>query len=375
MAGQIPDTTGNVDTCVEITDMTTIKFVDDSVRSDPTPYYKRVKTPDQIAKEGFPKFGELPAELRLNVWKHALPPYGIYTVLIDSRQETPPRGPFVPASVPISRRVVYRLEPLPRGLQDDELSTRIGTIRAIQLTNTEAASEVKRAFPTTIDCTRGKLRFDAEHDTLSLYEPRYIGPSRALNFEEFAHYSQGSIVFAGDWHKIPRKMVFNAEGLWRGLQTLKYYVGLGPNSWIPPDYIAGTEGFMEFLAGCTGLTSFGFMFNQACDDSILNVENAGWRLLADQALRFCRPAPIIKWSFYGAQKAMVEPVRLVNLVAGCHALAALIYGPDRYEYLEFPNEWRGIRFGRPELQHLRIQGFLPAYPALHKRMKGTRDEP
>lgn len=66
----------------------------------------------------------------------------------------------------------------------------------------------------------------------------------------------------------------------------------------------------------------------------------------------------MKGSFYGAQMQMSEADGLRNFVAGCRTLEALIHGPDRYEDMDLPNEWRGIRFGRPELQHLCIQAFF-----------------
>lgn len=191
-----------------------------------------------------------------------MPPYGIYTALMVAHEEVLPNQPFAPFMVPVYFREVYRLEPVPRNLQDDELSMRINNMRAIQFTNTEAASEVERAFPTTIECTGGKLRFNAEHDTLSLAEGRYMGHQRGLHASKFARYSQGSIVFVGDWHKIPQKMVFNAAGLWGRLQVLEFMVRRVLNGWIPATFIASIEGFMQFLAECKRLTSFGFIFDR-----------------------------------------------------------------------------------------------------------------
>lgn len=57
-----------------------------------------------------------------------------------------------PAPAPMAVRVVYHLEPVPRDQQDDELRTRLDTMRAIQGVSSEAAHEVQRAFPTTIEC-------------------------------------------------------------------------------------------------------------------------------------------------------------------------------------------------------------------------------
>ncbi|KAK7727221.1 hypothetical protein SLS63_007272 [Diaporthe eres] len=294
MSGQTNNTvSSDLDKCVKVAEMSSFKLVNDAFQPDPNPYYKRVKTQEQIAKEGFPKFRELPPELRLKVWEYAMPPYGFFTALMYGREEPIPQQPPPPA--PMVFRLVYRLEPVPRDQQGDELRMRLDTMRAIQRTNSEAASEVQRAFPTTINCTGGKLRFNAEHDTLSLSNQQC---KFALGFTlRFRRYSQGAMVFADNWHKIPRKMVFNSTRMWAALSWL--------TAWPIPQY---SEGFMEFLADCTGLKNFGFLYDKACHDSI--PEDLGWELFDYEGLRFCSPASIMEDSFYSTHEPIVLPGEL-----------------------------------------------------------------
>lgn len=154
-----------------------------------------------IAKEGFPKFRELPAELRSKVWEIPMLPYGIYTALMIGHGEPRPRQR--PPPVPLAFRVVYHYEPIPR---DEDLSMRQQTMRAIQHTCSEAASEVQRAFPTTVNCTHGKLRFNSENDTLRLSDGQCL--FRLGFIKRFKQFSQVAVAFADEWHKILRKMLF-----------------------------------------------------------------------------------------------------------------------------------------------------------------------
>lgn len=350
-----------LDKCVKVAEMCPIKLINDALQPDPTPYYKRVKTQDQIAKEGFPKFRELPAELRLKVWENAMPPYGIFTALVLGREKPKPQQPPPPA--PMAFHVVYRLEPVPRDQQDDELRMRLDTMRAIQRTNSEAASEVQRAFPTTINCTGGKLRFNAEQDTLSLSTAQcFLAKNFLLRFER---YNQGAMIFADDWHKIPRKMTF--IGIWWNPFTVVNYwlrVPKATGVWGNPPRARAMEGFMSFLADCTRLTTFGFTFNQVCDERVMLMPPPQLSTLHHEVLPSCHLVPDLKRSFYddidGSLRITLQDLQY--LVAGVRGLEAIIYGLGPGQ--ELPIHWPGMRFGRPELQHLKIQAMIPAQPTL-----------
>lgn len=372
MTGKTPDTMRTLDECVKVAEMSALKFVNDSLQPYQTPYYQVFNIQYKIANEGFPKFSKLPAELRSKVWEDAMPPYGFFTALMLGREEPRPQQPPPPAI--LAFRVVYRLEPVPRGQQDDALRMRLDTMRAIQRTNSEAASEVQRVFPTTINCTGGKLRFNAEHDTLSLSDLQCVFKDSAS--QRFGRYSQGAVGFADDWHKIPRKMVLNNSQLFCPLGAVNGWLQFSDSSWnhLPP-YIQYVEGFMQFLADCTALRSFGIMYSRACRDTVLEELDSG-RLQYQRQLRLCArlcdPAPIMEGLFYG-DEAYRNPLKGLDFLLSVFlGLKAIIHGlpPDQKP----PGNWPGIRFGRPELQNLHIQAMLPASPALSGRMKKVRAE-
>lgn len=356
-----------LDECVKIAEMSAMKLVNDSLQPDPTPYHKPVNIQYKIANEGFPKFSKLPAELRSKVWQDAMPPYGVFTALMLGREEPRPQQPPPPAI--LAFRVVYRLEPVPRDQQDDELCMRLDNMRAIQRTSSEAASEVQRAFPTTINCTGGKLRFNAEHDTLSLSDLQCKFASSALG--RFGRYSQGAIGFADDWNKIPRKMVLNNCQLLMPLRGVDLFLQYShPSSgWNGyPPYAETVEGLMQFLAECTALKSFGFMYNRACRDTVLEELELGGPEFP--GLRLCDPAPIMKGLSYDYNFG--DPLAgLEFFLPAFLGLKSVIHGKRPGQ---FPEHWPGMRFGRPELQHLHIQAMLPANPALSVRMKEIRRE-
>ncbi|POS74071.1 hypothetical protein DHEL01_v207530 [Diaporthe helianthi] len=171
--------------------------------------FRPFRTQAQVEREGVPQFKHLPPEIRSKIWQDALPPFGIYTVEMLGREEPMPQQP--PAPTPMTFRVVFRLEPVPRDQQDDKLRTRLDTMRAIQSVCSEAAYEVQMCFPTTINCTGGKLRFNAIHDSLSLSDLRC--PLGRNIVKRMNRYSQDGVVFADNWHKIPRTIIFNNRAL------------------------------------------------------------------------------------------------------------------------------------------------------------------
>ncbi|KAG6355095.1 hypothetical protein INS49_004176 [Diaporthe citri] len=358
MSAQIHNTmSSDLDKCVKVAEMSSIKLVNAASQPDPTPYYKRIKTRDQIDKEGFPKFGKLPAELRLKVWENAMPPYGLFTVLMLGREEPKPQQPPPPA--PLAFRVVYRLEPVARDQQDDELRMRLDTMRAIQRTNSEAASEVQRAFPTTINCTGGKLRFNAEEETLSLSNAQCILSQNFLL--RFERYNEGAMAFADDWHKIPRKMTF-IGAWWNPFAMVNYWLQApkATGVWGNPPRARAMEGFMGFLADCTRLTTLGFTYNQVCDERVMLMPPPQLSTLHHEVLPSCHLVPDLKRSFYddidGWPKITLQSLQY--LVASVRGLEALIYGLGTGQ--ELPIHWPGMRFGRPELQHLQVQAMIPA---------------
>lgn len=373
MTGHANDTVrNNLDKCVEIAEMSSFKLIDHLSQSDqthPIHYYQGVKTEDEIANEGFPKFRKLPAELRSKVWENAMPPYGVYTALILGREEPRPQQPPPPA--PMAFRVVYRLEPLPRIQRGYDFRMRLDTMRTIQRTCSEAASEVRRVFPTTVNCTHGKLRFNADHDSLALSDRQCL--LKLGSSKRFERYGQGAIGFADDWHKIPRKMLFNGWR-WNRFGPVADWLRIPKTeSHAYPDNVPCSqyvEGFMEFLADCTRLRNFGFMYPKAYDFCGV-MATTYWELnvLHQKVLPFFHLAPPMRYLFYDDPWSDICPESLEAFVESVSGLDAVVHGPHTGQ--EIPMNWQGMRFGRPELRHLRFQAVLHAHPDFFDKVKSV----
>lgn len=319
------------------------------------------KTPAQIAKEGFPRFNDLPAEIRSKIWQDAMPPYGFYTVLMLGREEPMPQQPPPPA--PMAFRVVYRLEPVPRDQQDDELRTRLDIMRAIQGVSSEAAHEVQRAFPTTIDCTGGKLRFNAVHDRLNLSDLQC--PLGSGFIDRFKGYAQGGVVFANDWHKIPRTMFFNNRTLWlcfcrAAHRTMPSLMRLN---------LRGMKGFLDFLANCTNLRALGIVY----DAPVLSF----YRLIdhtSSDLMPFSLLGPAMRGAFYQRSWHAAYASTVREFMTGVEGLKALTNGLEPAQgattYLQ------PVAFRHPRLQDLQVLTVVPVSPTLHDEVmmyKGDSD--
>jgi hypothetical protein len=331
-------------------------------------------------QNGFPKFKQLPAELRSKIWQHAMPPRGItYTALMVGREEPMPQQQ--PAPAPIAFRLVYHLEPVPRNQQDPEMRARLDAMRAIQRASTEAAAEVNFAFPTTIACTRGKLRFSAYHDRLSLSD-LHSNLSRGIP-HRFAGYAQGAVVFAGDWHRIPRQMTLDNTSLVLSLSQLD---DARRNPRLAQVYISARvvdlralDGFLRFLADCASLRTVGLTHGKVlCDWGQLDVEcpwggdvQAAHDGLRDDVLALCHPSPIMQGPFYKDDRFERSIGDLLRFVRGCEALGSLVRGLTPGQ--DIPDPLRGIEYGRRGLQHLRVRAVLPVSPDFHPHMQPWED--
>lgn len=301
----------------------------------------------QIAKEGFPRFKNLPPEIRSKIWQDAMPPYGMYTVLMLGREEPMPQQP--PAPAPVAFRVVYRLEPVPRDQQDDELRTRLDTMRAIQRVSFEAAFEVQRAFPTTIDCTAGQLRFNAMRDNLNLSDLKCLLGSGFL--ERFQRYTRGAVVFANDWHKIPHTMLFNNRTLW-----VPFFRGM--RRFMPQLPIRSMKGFLDFLAECTNLKTVGLVL----DAPVRQLHH-----LIDFASDDLRPisllTPVMGYPFYERSwHSWYYAGRVWDFMDGVEGVKAFVHGLDPARGV--PDYLQSVTFHHPTLQDLQFLTVMPVNPVL-----------
>lgn len=319
------------------------------------------KTPAQIAKEGFPRFQKLPAEIRSKIWQDAMPPYGFYTALMLGREEPMPQQP--PSPAPMAFRVVYRLEPVPRDQQDDELRTRLDTMRAIQGVCSEAAHEVQRAFPTTIDCTGGKLRFNAVHDRLNLSDLQC--PLGSGFIDRFARYAQGGVVFANDWHKIPHTMLFNNKTLWVEF----FRAARGPSPAFLRVILQRMKGFLDFLADCTNLRTLGMIYDVPVVSFFHLIDYT-----SSEVLPFSLLGPTMRGLFYQRLWHASYASTVREFMTGVEGVKVFTNGLDPAQgdtaYLQ------PIAFHHPRLQDLQVLTVVPVSPVLRDEVmmyKGDSD--
>lgn len=317
------------------------------------------KTPAQIAKEGFPRFKKLPPEIRSKIWQDAMPPYGIYTVLMLGREEPMPQQP--PAPAPMAFRVVYRLEPVPRNQQDDELRTRLDAMRAIQGVSSEAAHEVERAFPTAIDCTGGKLRFNAVHDSLNLSDLQCLLGSGFV--DRFTQYTQGEVVFANDWHKIPRTMFFNNRTLWVCFSR----AARSQSPSFLRVIMGRMKGFLDFLADCTNLGALGIIYDAPVELFFSLVDCPSSDLMPFSLL-----APAMRGPFYQRSWRAPYGCTLRDFMKGVEGVKALTNGLDPAQgattYLQ------PMTFHNPRLQDLQVLTVVPVSPMVRDEVMMYKED-
>lgn len=318
------------------------------------------KTPAQIAKEGFPRFQKLPPEIRSKIWQDAMPPYGLHTVLMLGREEPTPQQP--PSPAPTTIRVVYRLEPVPRGQQDDELRTRLDTMRAIQGVCSEAAHEVQRAFPTTIDCTGGKLRFNAVNDILNLSDLQC--PLGSGFFDRFKRYAQGEAVFTNDWHKIPRTMLFNNRILWLCFCR----AARRPSLSFLQAIRRRMRGFLDFLADCTNLRAVGISYDVPVVNFLHLVDYTSYEFLPFSLLGPAMRAPFYQRFWHAPSNGYT--VR--DFMKGVEGLKALTNGLDPTQ--ESTAYLQPIAFHHPRLQDLQFLTVVPVSRILHDEVMMYKEE-
>lgn len=314
-----------------------------------------------MSDQEFKRFPNLPAELRAMIWKEAMPPYGVYTVLMLGREEPKPQQP--PAPAPMAFRVVYRLEPVPHDQQDDELRVRLHTMRAIQGVNSEAAYELEKAFPTTIDCTGGKLRFNAVHDILSLSDLQCLLGCGFL--ARFARYSQGAVVFANNWHTIPSTMLFNNRTLWtrfRYLSVLRHVSGL------MLQFTRQLRGFLHFLADCTHLKAVGVVYDEP-GALISHLVDAS--TMSGGVMPFSLITPVMRDPFY--QRSWDVPLHLMvyrqvlyfldGLIGTRAVIKGLKPGPAPWVVPSYLQSVQ-ITFAHPTVQDLEFLVIVPVRPGV-----------
>lgn len=187
--------------------------------------------------DGFPRFPDLPCELRCHIWKELIPAHGIYLVgcdpvLDDSNNDHD--GP---------RTLRLALGPAHHEFKNPGLAQRIRAQKILLATCGESRAELCRRFPDTLD--GGGPRFSFRHDLI------YIVPSSFLvDFIRPVPPPNVRLEFVGGWNKLVHRLALN--GKW--CQAWSNFLRLSnPVNARKPRHRMHIGRFMGFLTTCTSL--------------------------------------------------------------------------------------------------------------------------
>lgn len=159
----------------------------------------------------------MPQEVRLMVWKEAMPDYGVYPTTFQYEDE---QGLILPHDYNVrltadgSSTITVSLALPPKDARTPAFSARLFTTQALLNTCRESRSEVQFRFPHSIPSAGGVLRFNGARDIIfimslhpHLMRPVDHGPSR-------------TVVFAEGWNMLPQRLSVNDDILWATLYAL-----------------------------------------------------------------------------------------------------------------------------------------------------------
>ncbi|KAJ4412912.1 hypothetical protein N0V82_008672 [Gnomoniopsis sp. IMI 355080] len=241
----------------------------------------------------FPEFSKMPKEVRLMIWKEAMPDYGIYQTMFEYEDEQgfiPPREYAIrlPAQPPNGSITISLVLP-PKEARTPAFSARIFTIQALLNTCRESRSEVQFRFPHSVPSPGGELRFDGARDIISV-----TGICCDLEWLE-NKFQSGTVVFAEGWNMLPRRLSISSEPLGPILEYLFTYTALGINAMgFPPlgasRLYSEVRTFQDLLSSFTNLKQLFWTNLQHISVDAWNNTSQGERKVVAQVLGKCYPS-------------------------------------------------------------------------------------
>lgn len=175
-------------------------------------------------QESFPPFMEMPKEVRLMVWKEAMPDYGILQ-LVCKYQDPCSLRPF---------SIAVELPPTNR--RGPAFSMRMQTTRALLGTCRESRVELQCHFPHLIPSSGAELRFHSTKDTIFLSDlDEYFNRGAQIKMNLMKRFS----IFGDHWNLLPQKLAMDSSSLEEWLRELypsRYAVTLGLLPGAGPDF-------------------------------------------------------------------------------------------------------------------------------------------
>lgn len=143
----------------------------------------------------FTRFPDLPMELRLKIYRHALPNYGPCPVSSIFTIEAPPdttiASRHTPSATPLD--VTWALSPMPRDQWLPEYAKRVRNMQAMLWASHESRMETFLRFPAILGSSNSQMRFHpiadlvilaSSHEVLSLFFQRHVSLSFAENWNK-----------------------------------------------------------------------------------------------------------------------------------------------------------------------------------------------
>lgn len=162
-------------------------------------------------QENFPQFMEMPKEVRLMVWKEAMPSYGILHLICNHRSIFSSRPFSIGVDLPHTND---------RG---PAFSARLQTTRALLSTCRESRVELQYHFPHSIPSSGAELLFHGVKDTIFLKDPdEYFTESLQI---VMTSDQRDLSIFEDSWNLVVQKLAIQSWSLevWlRDLSSFRY---------------------------------------------------------------------------------------------------------------------------------------------------------
>ncbi|KUI54106.1 hypothetical protein VP1G_01391 [Cytospora mali] len=306
----------------------------------------------RIKQEGFPKFKQLPPELRRMIWKEAMPPYGIVPVLCAVR---------APAPGEARHKRCLVLYPSERYYQGPDFIDRNRMIQALLATTRESQKEVHRCFPDVITYGDYKLLFHFKHDLIYITTPSY-----EVNLRDSL---PKGLTFADGWNNKIHKVAVDTRVL---RQWLGHLAGQRP----PREGLLVQDAryincFLDFVVACPNLKQVVFTCANGATLDVWN--NVVYGHMIFECLSSCHLGVVLKEDTCYRDSGSVEtnrnlinpardiPLELSKLPGCAQGLRKVISGGADTSETEYSHL---VKFGYPGLQDLDILTMVHVVPQL-----------
>lgn len=294
-------------------------------------------------QESFPHFMEMPKEVRLMVWKEAMPDYGIVQVACKYQDPCILR----PFSVAVKLSPAYCRGPA--------FSMRIKTTVALLSTCHESRVELQYHFPYSIPCSGTELRFHSTKDTIFLSDlDEYFNRSVRINLNlDLQCFS----IFEDSWNLLPQKLAMDSSSLEISLRELFPF----RHASIPRSLPETVPNFQTFLSNFPKLRQL--FLTTEIDVSMMKWNRNGTllRQRVSNILEKCYTSGT-NWTDERPRRMGFRMYDLPMLTLAVDNFNRILHGnPEAPENVQ----WKELmRSSPPQLQHVEVLPMVHVHPEL-----------